>query len=261
MGSQSDTQKNQKTELPPMKLYLMDMDEAIKHESSRIQSHPASPSWPFRMPVIGMSGSGKTNILGNLFLGTKAECICKGKKGPKGTSYGSRYIACDDLIVCGYHPDEPKWAFVRYMYGIISKDPKAPYYENIRFNYISPKKIPSVRAFSPERSTVIVFEDVCLAPEYIQNQIGQFFGNGRHRNISCVYVAQKYHKISTFKRENASQLVVFNSGNSHEDISKIIRRYTDDVKMHRWSLIATFEEVNLLYLISLGWKMIPLQSA
>ncbi|GES81989.1 hypothetical protein GLOIN_2v1777358 [Rhizophagus clarus] len=112
------------------------------------------------MPVIGTSGSDKTNILENLFLGTKAECICKGKKGPKGTSYGSTYIACDDLIVCGYHPDEPKWAFVRYMYGIISKDPKAPYYENIRFSYISPEKIPSVRAFSPEQSTVIVFEDI-----------------------------------------------------------------------------------------------------
>lgn len=230
MHSQSDMQKNQKTGLPPMKLYLMDMDEATKHESSRIQSHPASPSWPFRMPVIGMSGSGKTNILGNLFLGTKAECICKGKKGPKGTSYGSRYIVCDDLIVCGYHPDEPKWAFVRYMYGIISKDPKAPYYENIRFIYISPEEIPSVRAFSPERSTVIVFEDVCLAPEYIQNQIGQFFGNGRHRNISCVYVAQKYHKIPIFIHENSSHLVLFNSGSSYEDISKIIRRYTDDVK-------------------------------
>jgi hypothetical protein len=26
------------------------------------------------------------------------------------------------------------------MYGIISKDPKAPYYENIRFSYISPEK-------------------------------------------------------------------------------------------------------------------------
>ena len=135
MDSRSDTQKNQKTKLPPMKLYLMDMDEATKYESSWIQSHPASPSWPFSMLVTGKSGSGKTNILGNLFLGTKAECICKGKKGPKGTSYGSRYIACDDLIVCGYHPDEPKWAFIRYMYGIISKDPKAPYYENIRFSY------------------------------------------------------------------------------------------------------------------------------
>ena len=116
------------------------------------------------------------------------------------------------------------------MYGIISKDPKAPYYENIRFSYISPEKIPSVRTFSPERSTAIIFEDVCLAPEYIQNQISQFFGNGRHRNISCVYVVQKYHKIDTFKRENASHLVICNSGSSHEDISKIIRRYTDDVK-------------------------------
>ena len=103
----------------------MDMDEATKHKSSRIQSHPASPSWPFRMLVTGKSGSGKTNILANLFLGDKAEYIYKGKKG------GSRYIACDDLIVCGYHPDEPKWAFVRKMYGIILKDPKAPYYKNI----------------------------------------------------------------------------------------------------------------------------------
>ena len=34
MVSQSDTQKNQKTGLPPMKLYFMDMDETTKHESS-----------------------------------------------------------------------------------------------------------------------------------------------------------------------------------------------------------------------------------
>ena len=40
---------------------------------------------------------------------------------------------------------------------------------------------------------------------------------------------QKYHKINTFMRENASHLVIFNSS-SYEDVSKIIRRYTDDVK-------------------------------
>src|SRR5438034_6565280 len=206
MDSRSDTKKNQKTGLPPMKLYLMDMDEITKHESSRIQSHPASPSWPFSMLVTGKSGSDKTNILANLFLGNKAECIYKNKKD------GSRYIACDDLIVCGYHPDEPKWAFVKYIYNMISKDPRAPYYENISFSYIPPEKIPSTRAFSPKRSTLIIFEDVCLAPEHIQNRIGQFFGNGRHRNISCVYVTQKYHKLDTFTRENTTHLVVFNSG-------------------------------------------------
>src|SRR5215212_439808 len=45
----------------------------------------------------------------------------------------------------------------------------------------------------------------------------------------CICSA-KYHKIPIFIRENSSHLVLFNSGSSHEDISKIIRRYTDDVK-------------------------------
>ncbi|CAB4418758.1 unnamed protein product [Rhizophagus irregularis] len=181
-------------------------------------------TWPFRMLVTGSSGTGKTNLLANLVLGDKGEHIHKRIKG------GTRYIRCDDLIICGYHPDEPKWAFVRYMYNVISKDPQAPYYENIRFRYIPPENIPSVKTFSPTRSTVIIFEDLCLAPDHIQNQIGQFFGNGRHRNISPIYVTQKYHKVPTFIRENISHLVIFNGSGSPQDLSKIVRRYTDDAK-------------------------------
>src|SRR6266542_458838 len=123
-------EKNQKIGLPPMKLYLIDMDEATKYESSQIQSHPTSPLWPFSMLVTEKSELGKTNILMNLFLDNKVEYIYKNKKD------GSKYIACDNLIVCGYHPDELKWVFVKYMYGIISKDPKVPYYKNIQFSYI-----------------------------------------------------------------------------------------------------------------------------
>ena len=200
------------------------MDEATMHASSRAKGHEASPDWPFSMIVTGRSGTGKTNLLANLVLGDKGEYIQKRRKG------GSRYIRCDDLIVCGYHPDEPKWAFVRYMYGVISKDPRAPYYENIKFSYISPEKIPSVRAFSPERSTVIIFEDLCVAPESIQNRIIPFFTHGRHRNISSIYVTQRYHHTPIIIRENISHLVVFNGGSSYQDISKIIGRYTEDVK-------------------------------
>jgi len=196
----------------------MDMDEATKHESSRNVGHPAI-TWPFSKVFTGKSGTGKTNILGNLFVGDKGECIYKGKRG------GSRYVQCDDLIVC-----EPKWAFVRYMYGVIASNPRAPYYENIRFKYLSPEKIPSVKSFLPERSTVIIFEDLCVAPESIQNRIIPFFTHGRHRNISPIYVTQKYHHVPIIIRENISHLVIFNSGSSYEDISKIIKRYTNDVK-------------------------------
>ena len=103
---------------------------------------------------------------------------------------------------------------MRYIYNMISKDPRMPYYENISFNYIPPEKIPSTRAFSPKRSTLIIFENVCLAPEHIQNRIGQFFGNGRHWNISCIYVTQKYHRVDTFIHENSTHLVLFNSGSN-----------------------------------------------
>ncbi|EXX64427.1 hypothetical protein RirG_142810 [Rhizophagus irregularis DAOM 197198w] len=198
--------KNQKTGLPLMKLRLLDMDET------------------FSKLVTGKSGSGKTNLLGNLVLGDKDEYVQRGEEG------GSRYIKCDDLIVCRYHPDEPKWGYVRYIYNMISKDPKAPFYEDISFKYIPPERIPSTRAFSPERSTLIIFEDLCLAPEHIQNRISQFFGNGRHRNISSIYVTQKYHKVPTFIRENISHLVMYNGGGSQQDVSKIVGRYTDDVK-------------------------------
>ncbi|EXX63005.1 hypothetical protein RirG_156430 [Rhizophagus irregularis DAOM 197198w] len=156
MHFQSDMQKNQKIGLPPIKLRLLDMDE------------------PFSKLVTGKSGSGKTNLLRNLVLGDKDEYVQEGEEG------GSRYIKCNDLIVCGYYPDEPKWGYVRYIYNMIAKDPKAPFYEDISFRYISPERIPSTRAFSPERSTLIIFEDLCLAPKHIQNRISQFFGNGRH---------------------------------------------------------------------------------
>ena len=95
-------QKNPKIGLPPMKLYLMDMDETIKHTSSQAKGYKALPDWPFSIIITGRSSIGKTNLLANLVLGDKGEYIQKKRKG------GFRYICCDDLIVCSYHPDKPK---------------------------------------------------------------------------------------------------------------------------------------------------------
>ncbi len=131
-------------------------------------------TWLFSILITRRNSSSKTNLLANLILGDKDEYVQREKKD------GSRYIKCDDLIVCGYHSDELKWAYVRYIYNMISKDPRASYYENISFSYISPERIPSTRAFSLEKSKVFIFKDICLASEHIQNYIDQFFENGCH---------------------------------------------------------------------------------
>ncbi|GBB94718.1 hypothetical protein RclHR1_02400014 [Rhizophagus clarus] len=147
-------QKNQKTGLPPMKLYLMDMDKA------KSTNHPK-----FNLILQVHHGLSECQSLERVdqvrlisweifFLVLKLNAYVKVRKA-KRHFYGSRYIACDDLIVCGYHPDE---------------------------------------------------------------QSGHF---------------------------------------SHEDISKIIRRYTDDVKNASMVINSYLHKVSLLYLISLGGKMIP----
>jgi len=129
----------------------MDMDKATKHTSSQVKEYEASSDWLFSMLVSGRNSTSKTNILANLVFRDKSKHIYKRQKE------GSRYIRCDDLIVCDYHPDKLKWAFIKYMYGIIVKDPRMPYYENIWFSYISPKRILNVKSFLPERSTIIIF--------------------------------------------------------------------------------------------------------
>ena len=63
-----------------MKLYLMDIDKATKHESSRNVGHLAM-TWPFSMLVTERSSTGKTNLLANLVLGDKSEYIHKERKG------------------------------------------------------------------------------------------------------------------------------------------------------------------------------------
>jgi len=62
-----------------MKLYLMDMDEATMHESSRNVGHPAI-TWPFSKVFTDRSGTGKTNIPGIFLLVTKVNVYIKRKR-------------------------------------------------------------------------------------------------------------------------------------------------------------------------------------
>ncbi|PKC00763.1 hypothetical protein RhiirA5_427720 [Rhizophagus irregularis] len=52
----------------------------------------------------------------------------------------------------------------------------------------------------------------------------------RYRNISNIYVTQCYYHTPIIICKNILHLVVFNGGSSHQDISKVIGRYTEDMK-------------------------------
>ncbi|GBC49298.2 hypothetical protein GLOIN_2v1874888 [Rhizophagus irregularis DAOM 181602=DAOM 197198] len=101
---------------------------------------------------------------------------------------GERYILCDAVILVGRYLNEPKWAV----------------------------------------ATVVIFEDLIDAPKKTQDLITGFFTHGRHKNISCIYVAQRFFTIPKAIRENVNYIFLHGGHGSLTDTKRIIRQYTEE---------------------------------
>ncbi|GET64526.1 hypothetical protein GLOIN_2v1874888 [Rhizophagus irregularis DAOM 181602=DAOM 197198] len=187
-----------------MDLYVYNLDEYMT--DSR-QGNEFAPSWPFRLAVAGSSDSGKTTIIINLLMGDK-----------KAKEDNERYILCDAEILVGRYLDEPKWAVIRDFF----KE------EEILFTAVSHSEIPNVKDFNSTQATVVIFEDLMDAPKKTQDLITGFFTHGRHKNILCIYVAQRFFTIPKAIRENVNYISLHGGHGSLTDTKRIIRQYTEE---------------------------------
>jgi hypothetical protein len=202
-----------------MEYYIYHLDEAKSTENA---NHPASPAFPFHLLICGGSDSGKTNMILNLLLGNKLQRLRKKRKG-------ERYVKNDDLVLIGKHIHEPKWVLVKKCYEIFANAPKV-FREDVTFRALKASAIPNVTKFSPNRITVVVFEDLCAESKKIQDRIVPYFISGRHQGISSIYVSQKYAHTPKIIRENVTHLALFRGSGSRDDIARIVRQYTEDPK-------------------------------
>jgi hypothetical protein len=63
-------------------------------------------------------------------------------------------------------------------------------------------------------------------PNKVQDRITGYFTYGRHKNISCIYIAQRFFAIPKAIWENVNYILLHGGHESLTDTKRIIRQYT-----------------------------------
>jgi len=153
---------------------------------------------PFRMLIIGSSGSGKTNFLLDLIHKMSGTFT--------------------NIVICLRSKDEPLYNFL-----------ESKIKEGLEFHEIQTAgNIPDLDTL--EDQTLIVFDDLINSGKDVQAKIAEYYIRARKKHVSCVYISQSYFAIPKLIRQQANYIVL-KKINSSKDLVLILREFPLDIKL------------------------------
>ena len=187
-----------------------------RHQEQNIKKiHPARPEDSFQLVIAGPSGSGKTNTLLNMIY---------------------FFLHFDEIILFAKNIHQSKYQFLLNDFAK-RVDPEVKY-QVIQ----TPREIISLEeAFQGNDSQrLAIFDDFATLKN--QDEIINYFFNGRHRNCSVIYLSQTYFKVPKNIRDTASHFCIFRFK------SKEIKRIAEDMGVDTEKLDkATYEPYSFLW--------------
>ena len=152
---------------------------------------------PFRMCIIGGSGSGKTNALLNILK------VC----------FNGTF---NHIYLCIPNSDEPLY---RMLIDKLGED--ITVYED--------GVVPRLEEIPRMDEQLIIFDDL-VGNKAATPMVAEYFKAARKKNISCVYLSQSYFKIDKFIRQNTNYIVIKKIA-SKRDLKLILSEYSFDCKL------------------------------
>jgi hypothetical protein len=181
------------------KEYILPLETYPNYELMKIKL-------PFRMLVIGCSGSGKTNLTINLF--NMFSC------------FTHTYLFSKNL-------KEPLYKlFIDKMSKVSKKLGK----ELITFSE-DIKQLPDVNTFDPKESNLIILDDMILENKKDLAKVEELFIRSRKNNVSMIFISQSYFHIPKMIRRN-SDYIIIKKIQSSRDLSRILNEYNLDTDLN-----------------------------
>ena len=144
--------------------------------------HPAMPEDSFRLVIVGPSGSGKTNTLLHMIY---------------------NLLHFDEILLFAKNLHQDKYQFLLNDFAK-RVDPEAGYQV-----IVTPSDIILLNEVfqGNDSQRLVIFDDfVC---EKNQNEIINYFINGRHFNCSVIYLSQSFFKVPKNIRDTSSHFCIF----------------------------------------------------
>ena len=178
---------------------MINLDSIINENNKKYnEKWPYIPNYPYRILIIGGSGSGKTNTLLNLI--NEQEDIDK------------IYLHAKDL-------SEPKYEF------LIKNG------ENAGIKHVNNSKAliecsnkmddvyENINDYNPSRKVLIIFDDMIadiMSNKKFQTIIKKLFIRCRRLNVSLVFVTQSYFSVPKDVRLNSTHYLIIKINNKRE---------------------------------------------
>ena len=192
---------------------MINFDDYVNENKTKHNKNwPYTPDHPYRILIIGGSGSGKTNVLLNLI--------------DNQPDIDKIYLYVKDLYEAKYqylinirekvgidHFDDPK-AFTEY-----SNDMHDVYKNIGEYN------------IDKERKILIVFDDMIadiINNKKLDSVVTELFIRGRKLNISLVFITQSYFKVPEGVRLNATHFFIAKIPNKRE-LREIAQNHSSDI--------------------------------
>lgn len=207
---------------------IVNLDKIFPKKKKK-KVHELAPDQPFRMLMVGGSGSGKTNVLLLLTL---------------------LYLVYDKLYVYTKHIHQEKYKLLQQLIKNIESNedlkeigdfPIATFADNI-------KSIVPLEKMDEKKDNIIIFDD--FITEKNQNQIVDMFVRGRHKNASVIYLTQSYWSTPRDIRINCTHFLLFRSANNR-DINMILGDHCSDMDKDEFKRLyneATQEQFSFFYI-------------